>query len=268
MQKIVCGFIGSGNMGSALCTASSRSSADLEILVSDHTPKKAETLAASVGGSASSNSAIAEKSDVIFLGVKPQKMELLIQEIQPFLASRKNRYLLVSMAAGIPIEQLQEWIGLPCPIIRIMPNTAVSVGEGIILYTPNDSASEADCLTLERILSCAGTVLRIQESQMDAAGTVSACAPAFADLFLEALADGGVACGLPRALSLQLASQMLVGSGKLQISTQAHPGQLKDSVCSPAGSTIEGVRTLEEHAFRGTVIDAVIASYLKNRKMI
>ncbi len=268
MHKLTCGFIGSGNMGSALCTAASRSDGNMDILVSDHTPEKAEKLASSVNGTASTNSFISKCSDFIFLGVKPQKMELLAQEIHPFLASRTDHFILVSMAAGISISQLEQWFGPSIPIIRIMPNTAVSVGEGIILYSPNDAASDTDCHNLDQILSNAGLLLRIQESQMDAAGTVSSCAPAFADLFMEALADGGVACGLPRGLSLSLASQMLVGSGKLQISSLSHPGQLKDAVCSPAGSTIQGVRTLEEHAFRGAVIDAVIASYEKNRRMV
>ena len=151
--------------------------------------------------------------------------------------------------------------GADCPVIRLMPNTPAAVGQGVVLYDCNERVSEADRLRLTDALAPAGLVERIAERLIDAASAVSGCGPAFCDLFLEALADGAVACGLPRAAALRCAAQMMLGSAKLALDSGSHPGALKDAVCSPGGSTIQGVRALEQGGFRGTVMEAVIAAY-------
>ena len=137
----------------------------------------------------------------------------------------------------------------------------------MILYTCGPGVTADEEAAFLDAMSGAGRFAAIPETQMDAASAVAGCGPAFADLFLEALADGGVACGLPRAQALEFAAQMLAGSARLFLETRRHPGVLKDAVCSPGGSTIQGVRTLEEHGFRAAVINAVIAAYEKNKAL-
>jgi pyrroline-5-carboxylate reductase len=153
------------------------------------------------------------------------------------------------------------------PVIRIMPNTPVAVGYGVILY---DTTENVTCEALSgfcNALSQAGLVDHLPEALMDAGSAVSGCGPAFVSMFLESLADGGVACGLPRDKAVQYAAQMMLGTAKMVLESGQHPGVLKDAVCSPGGSTIQGVRTLEQHGFRGAVIDAVIAAFEKNKEM-
>jgi pyrroline-5-carboxylate reductase len=153
------------------------------------------------------------------------------------------------------------------PVVRIMPNTPASIGEGMILYTAG-SGVDADALhVLLHDLSGAGRLSALPEKLMDAGSAVSGCGPAFVDLFIEALADGGVACGLPRAQALELAAQMTLGSAKLVLDSGAHPGVLKDAVCSPGGSTIQGVRTLEDGGFRAACMEAVIAAWEKTKEL-
>jgi pyrroline-5-carboxylate reductase len=167
---------------------------------------------------------------------------------------------MVSMAAGSSIELIQSLFG-NYPIIRIMPNTPAAIGMGMILYACSKEVTAAQEEAFLQAMSGAGRFLKIDEKLIDAGSAVSGCGPAFADLFIEALADGGVACGLPRAAALEYAAQMVLGSAKLVLESGKHPGELKDAVCSPGGTTIQGVRTLEEAGFRGAVMDAVIAAY-------
>jgi len=165
------------------------------------------------------------------------------------------------MAAGLTIARIRELAGGNYPVIRIMPNTPASIGEGMILYACSDDVTKTEEKVFLEAMSGAGRLSSLPESQMDAGSAVSGCGPAFVDLFLEALADGGVACGLPRAQAMEYAAQMVLGSAKLVLESGKHPGELKDAVCSPGGTTIQGVRTLEEAGFRGAVMDAVIAAY-------
>ncbi len=193
-------------------------------------------------------------------------MEAVLSEIAPVLAERRDRFLLVSMAAGLTLERIQEMAGGSYPLIRIMPNTPVSVGEGMVLYTCSPDAEE-DIRDFLDGCKAAGRFSRLPEQMMDAASAVAGCGPAFADLFLEALADGGVACGLPRDRAQEYAAQMLAGAARLVLESGEHPGRLKDAVCSPGGTTIQGVRKLEEGGFRGNVMNAVIAAYEKTLEL-
>ena len=148
-----------------------------------------------------------------------------------------------------------------------MPNTPCAVGEGIILYSSDKDVSVLDAEEFRSIFRKAGIVDKIPEALIDAAGCISGCGPAFAYLFVEAIADGGVNCGLPRDKALRYAAQTVLGAAKTVLSSGKHPGELKDAVCSPGGTTIEGVRALEEGSFRASSMGAVTASFKKTLKM-
>lgn len=261
------GFIGTGNMGGALARAVRRTVPGEAVLLANRTAEKAAALAAELGCRTADNRTAAETADLLFLGVKPQMMGDLLAELAPVLAARTAPFTLVSMAAGLSIARIQEMAGGAYPVIRIMPNTPVSVGEGMILYACGEGVSAHAEAAFLNALSGAGRLSPLPEDKMDAGSAVSGCGPAFADLFLEALADGGVACGLPRAAALEYAAQMLLGSAKLVLESGQHPGVLKDAVCSPGGTTIQGVRTLELAGFRSAVMEAVIAAYKRTLEL-
>lgn len=266
MKKI--GFIGVGNMGGALAARVIHDfSEEKQILVSSRTLEKATAFAEEWEVTALSNRELAAAAEILFLGVKPQKMQGLFEEIAPVLQQRQDRFVLVSMAAGLTVEQIGQMAGCPCPVLRIMPNTPCRYGKGVIPYCGNSAATEEDFQSLEAILASCGWVFPLEEGLMDAAGAVSGCGPAFAYLFIEALADGGVACGLPRATAQKLAAQMLSGAAETVLRSNMHPGQLKDEVCSPGGSTIAGVRALEEGGFRAAAQNAVLAAWKRSREL-
>lgn len=266
MEKI--GFIGVGNMGGALAQAVLRTTDAQNVLVSSRTAEKAEAFAANYGGTATDNRTLAETASVIFLGVKPQKMAQVLEGIAPVLAARQERFLLVTMAAGLTAAQIADMAGDPAyPVVRIMPNTPVQVGKGMIPYCGNSAATEADFAALEALLRCAGCVTPLPESLIDAASAVSGCGPAFVCIFIEALADAGVACGLPRKTALDFAAQTLLGTAELLLQTGEHPAALKDAVCSPAGSTIAGVHALEQGGFRAAAENAVLAAFARTKEL-
>ena len=258
------GLIGCGNMGSALVTAMKQEGRS--IYLSNRTAAKAEALAQRIGGSVCTNLEIASSCDLIFLGVKPQMMPEVLAEIAPALAGRRDPFVLVTMAAGLTMETVRQLAGGPYPIIRIMPNTPVSIGKGMILYCAAGVTPEA-LAEFCTLLAGAGRLDTLPESLIDAGSALSGCGPAFVYLFLEALADGGVACGLPRAKAQEYAAQTLAGAAELVLQSGQHPGALKDAVCSPAGTTIQGVRALERAGLRSAAMEAVIAAYEKTRAL-
>ncbi|MBE6552973.1 MAG: pyrroline-5-carboxylate reductase [Ruminococcaceae bacterium] len=257
------GFIGCGNMGGALASAVAKTVGGANILLCDRFSEKVESLAMSTGARASSVAEIAETCDFIFLGVKPQGFESLFTELSPCLRTRGTPFVLVSMAAGISIGAVEKMADMQVSVIRIMPNTPVSVGEGMILYCANDRVSEDQIATFCTALSKAGTLDAIPEDKIDAASALSGCGPAFVYLFAEALADGAVSCGLARDKANLYAAQTLVGAAELLLQSGRHAGELKDAVCSPGGTTIAGVRALEQGGFRASAMNAVIAAYEK-----
>ncbi len=259
------GFIGTGNMGGALARAAAKSGT--EVLLANRTAAKAEALAAELGAQAVTNEEAARRADYLFLGVKPQMMEGMLSSIAPALAARTDRFVLVSMAAGLSTGDIRRMAGGDYPVIRIMPNTPAAIGEGMILYTTTEDVTAEELDTFLQGMSAAGRLATLEERLIDAGSAVSGCGPAFVDLFVEALADGGVACGLPRATALELAAQMTAGSARLILSSGQHPGVLKDQVCSPGGSTIMGVKALEDGAFRSTVMEAVMAAFEKTKAL-
>ena len=257
------GFIGTGNMGGAVAKAAAKAVGGGNLFLANRTPAKAEALAAELGGRACDNEAAACQ-DYIFLGVKPQMMAGMLEGIRPVLRERMEKgetFTLVTMAASLTIEKIREMAGVEAPTVRIMPNLPVSIGKGVILYTA--SGAEKTLPELLEALAPAGMLLPVEERLIDAGSAVAGCGPAFACLFAEALADGGVACGLPRAQAQALALQMLAGTAELLLQTGQHPAALKDAVCSPGGTTIAGVHALEKGGFRAAAFDAVKAAYDK-----
>lgn len=261
------GFIGTGNMGSAIAWAAAWSKQAQRVLLANRTPIKAESLAAQLPGAAlSTNEEIARTAQLIFLGVKPQMMQLVLSPLEPILRKREDRFILVTMAAGLSCERIQDIVDMDCPVIRMMPNTPAAIGAGVIQYCGLGVTME-ELDSFAALLQPAGLVDPVPEGLIDAASAVSGCGPAFAYLFIEALADGGVACGLPREKAVAYAAQMAEGAARMVLESGKHPGELKDAVCSPGGTTIQGVRILEERGFRAAAMDAVIAAYEKTLKL-
>lgn len=260
------GFIGTGNMGGALATAARKAMPGERILLANRTPEKAKALAESLGAQPTDNATAARTADYLFLGVKPQMMAGMLSGIREALQGRAAPCVLVSMAAGLPMARIREMAGVDFPVIRIMPNTPAAIGQGVILCC-SDGVTEAQLQTFRGLMSGAGMLDFIDEHLIDAGSAVSGCGPAFVAMMIEALADGGVACGLPRAKAQAYAAQTLLGTAALALQTGQHPGQLKDAVCSPGGSTIQGVRALEQRGFRAAAFEAVVAAYEKTLDM-
>ena len=251
------GFIGCGNMGGALARALTKNTRD--VIIADQYGD-VEALAAQMGCNHGTNEDAAS-ADRVFLAVKPNVVADVLKSLQPVLAQKKP--MLISMCAGVSIAQLEGWAGTELPIIRIMPNTPAAVGKGMILYCTNALVREDALSDFLKDMDQAGLFDRLDEKLIDAGSALSGCGPAFMYLFLEALADGAVACGLPRAKAYTYAAATMAGAAEMVLSSGIHPGALKDAVCSPGGSTIAGVKALEEHAFRGAVMDCVAAAYEK-----
>lgn len=255
------GFIGCGNMGGALVRAVANAGFAKNICIADFDKSKTEALANELGVVVSDSAEIAKECKYIFIGVKPQVIRNCFDSIKDILAKRETDFVLVSMAAGIKIESICEMSG-SSSIIRIMPNLPVALGKGVVLASFLD-VNESDRLFFEQAMSKAGVFDWIDEKLIDAASAVSGCGPAYAYMFIEALADGAVACGLPRDKAMLYAAGMLSGSAEMVLASGKHPGKLKDEVCSPGGSTIAGVKALENSAFRAGVMNAVIDAYKK-----
>ena len=267
MANYTFGFIGTGNMGSALAKAAVKNVSPEKIILSNRTAAKAEALASELGCAAGDSAAAASQSDYIFLGVKPQMMAGLLEELRPVLAARTDSFVLVTMAAGLTMERIAAMAGGDYPVIRIMPNTPCAVGAGVVLYDANALVTGEQLDFFTAAMAGAGLLDRLEERLIDAGSAVAGCGPAFLSLFLEALADGGVTCGLPRQKALTYAAKMAEGTARLMLETNQHPAVMKDAVCSPAGSTIAGVRALEEHGFRAAAMDAVIAAMERNQEL-
>lgn len=255
------GFIGCGNMGGALAAAVSKT--EKNIALADLSQSAAKKLASEIKAKISSNEEIAAKAEYIVLGVKPQVIDGVLADLAQILAGRKDKFTVISMAAGVGIERIEKALGSKTPIIRIMPNTPAAIGKGMIVYSVNKSVKKADKDGFLKGFSKAGEITEIPEKLIDAASAVSGCGPAFVYMFIQSLADGGVECGLPRDLALKLAAETVGGAAGMVEESGKHPEALKDAVCSPGGTTIAGVQRLEQGAFRGTVAAAVAAAYKK-----
>ena len=267
-------FMGTGNMGGALARAACRAIGPGEVVLANRTVQKAEDLARELGCAAAADNAQAvECARYIFLCVKPQMMERVLADLATVLRrchEAGEDKVLISVAAGLRLADLARYVkaaGYDPAILRLMPNTCVGVGQGVTALCAPEGTGEDILAQAEHILSQSGLVTRIPESQMDAFSALAGCGPAFACLFLEALADGGVMAGLPRKQAMEYAARMVLGTCAMAVESGKHPGVLKDEVCSPAGSTIAGVAALERGGFRAAAMEAVLASWRRNAEL-
>lgn len=264
MVKYTLGCIGCGNMGGALVRAAARSIGGASIAVMDHHNEKTALLSEECGVVTASAEEIARSAKFVMLGVKPQNTEETLKPLLPVLQERRD-VTLITMAAGLSTAAVQALFDVEMPVIRIMPNTPVLLGSGMILYT-TAQVSDADERAFLDVFRAAGTLDPIEESLIDAGSALSGCGPAFVYLFAEALADGGVECGLPRDKAALYAAQTLRGAADMLLA-YGHPGDLKDAVCSPGGTTIAGVHALESAGLRAAAMDAVTAAYRRTLEL-
>lgn len=264
MFKYKAGFIGAGNMGGALAQAVCKTAQPENVIVSCKTEEEAKVVSERLSCVCGSVDEVVKYSEFVFLGFKPQNLEEILVDLSEKI---NKKSIVVSMLAGVTIDTLESILGKERKIIRIMPNTPCSVGKGMMLMCENDAVYDAEIEEFKDMMTCSGEIDEIPEKLIDAASAVSGCGPAFVYMFVEALADGGVKCGLPRDKAVKYAAQTLLGSGAMVLETGRHPEELKDAVCSPGGSTIEGVHALENGAFRCSVIDAVEAAFEKTKEL-
>ena len=255
------GFIGCGNMGGALIRAAAKSTKD--IMIADFDVNKANQLANELGLVVGDNQTIATECDRIFLGVKPQVMAEMLGDIKDILADKKPT--LVSMAAGLSTQRIKEFAG-DMPVIRIMPNTPVSVGEGVILYCVS-GVSDAVLTDFVNDMQYSGKLYAIDEALMDAGCSVSGCGPAFMYTFASAVAKGGVECGLSESQAIEFAAATMVGAAKMLLTSDKTPDELTSAVCSKGGSTIEGVTVLKNSEFENIVCGCIKAAYKRNKEL-
>lgn len=256
------GFIGCGNMGSAIAHALSKSTKD--IALTDRSGR-AKALAEQLGCTYTSNEAVAKDCDRIFLAVKPQMMADVLLPLQDILQEKKP--LLISMAAGLTVSRIEEMAGTSLPVIRIMPNTPVAVGSGMTLYCHNSLVGKSILADFLEDVSPCGQWDLLEESLIDAAGVVSGCGPAYMYMFMDALADGAEACGVPKEKALSYAAATMIGAAKMVQQDSRTPVELRNAVCSPGGSTLAGVKVLDDGSFASTVMNCVMAAYKRNQEL-
>ena len=258
------GFIGCGNMGGVLAGVAAKSGA--KVFTADHHEEKLEALREKYGCVSAPAEEIAAACDYIFLGVKPQVFRKAAGEIAPILAGREDRFIIVSMAAGIAAADVSQMLR-GADVIRIMPNTPSAVGEGVILYCTEGNVSESEEEAFRALMAPAGLCVKLDEGKIDMGSAISGCGPAFVCLMMEAMIDAGVRCGLPRDKASLFTLQTFAGTAKLALETGKDPAELRAAVCSPAGSTIEGVAALEKGGARSAVLEAVAAAYKRTKEL-
>ncbi|MBE6072428.1 MAG: pyrroline-5-carboxylate reductase [Clostridium butyricum] len=261
------GFIGCGNMGSAMLGGLINSGfvkAD-EIIVSTKTESSSKRLEDEFKVSTTLDSKIvAKEAETLILAVKPFMYKEVIKEIEGELTEDK---LIITIAAGITIDNMEEWLGDDSKIIRTMPNTPALVGEAMSAVCPNKNVSKEEIEYCIKIFESFGECVQLEEKYFDGFIAVAGSSPAYVFMFIEAMADGAVKLGIPRAKAYKMAAQSVLGSAKMVLETGKHPGELKDAVCSPAGTTIDAVIELEKLGFRSSVIQAMDKCAEKSKNM-
>ncbi len=254
------GIIGVGNMGGAI--AKSLAENGFELILANRSSKKLEPYKNYSNVEFGSNEEVAKLSDVLILGVKPNMYMDILKDIGKFLEGK----IFISIAAGMKLSELERV--LPSTKVFVaMPNTPAFVGESMTAFVPGTLVEESHIKIVEEILNGFGNSTMLDEKSFGGFGAAIGTLPAFISIFAEGIADGAVLCGVKRSEIYDYVAQTLMGTGKLLLDKKLHPAELKDMVTSPGGTTIEGVRVLEENAIRGALIDAVVAAYEKNKKM-
>ncbi|GAB1600734.1 pyrroline-5-carboxylate reductase 1, mitochondrial-like [Argonauta hians] len=258
-DDIMVGFLGSGRMAQAMARGFVNSGIirPSNIWASDTDPTMLKYIEGLGVNTTPVNSNVVQNTQIIFLCVKPQVIASLLNDIKPFITPEK---LVVSIAAGIRIPYLEKLLPEGTRLVRVMPNTPALVQAGAAVLAPGHYARPSDSTLVAEIMSTVGICEIATEENLDAVTGLSGSGPAFAFAAIEAMSDGGVKMGLPRVLSTKLAAQTFMGAAKMVLETGKHPGQLKDDVCSPSGTTIVGMHALEKGAFRASLIDAVEAA--------
>jgi pyrroline-5-carboxylate reductase len=258
---LAIGFLGAGQMATALALGWSRAGLlDLpRCRAADPYPEARAKFEAATGISVvTTNGVVATLCDVLILAVKPHVVPEVLAELKPLL---EPRHFIISIAAGVTLATLTEGMGSTAHLVRVMPNTPCLVGASATGFaTRNPRPNNEDAALVAKLFSAVGQAHHLPEHLLDAVTGLSGSGPAFAYLFIEALADGGVKCGLPRAVAQALAAQTLLGAARMVLETNQHPGALKDAVASPGGTTIAGLHALERAAFRAAAMDAVEAA--------
>lgn len=266
-MKQTIGFIGAGNMGKAMIggiLSSELASAD-QIIASAHTQATLDSISDLYGiRTTHDNIETAEKSDILILAVKPYLYASVIDEIRDVVDEHK---IIISIAAGVSHAKLDDYFGRPVKIVRAMPNTPAMVSEAMSALTPNEHVTAEEMASVTAIFESFGKAETVPESLMDAVTGVSGSSPAYVYMFIEAMADAAVADGMPRAQAYKFAAQSVLGAAKMVLATGRHPGELKDAVCSPGGTTIAAVAALEQTGFRNSVITAQRACVEKSIEM-
>ena len=267
MCNMKLGFIGCGNMAGAMMKGiiENKIIASDSIIGSDVAAESIEKVKNSLGITVTSdNTEVVLKADIVVLAVKPQYYENVISEIKD---SVRPEQIIVTIAPGKTLSWVSDRFGKEVKIVRTMPNTPALVGEGITAICRNENVNDTELDEVIKILKGFGRCEVIAENLMDVVVSVSSSSPAYVFMFIEAMADAAVADGMPRAQAYQFAAQAVLGSAKMVLDTGKHPGELKDMVCSPGGTTIEAVRVLEEKGMRSAVIEAMKACTKKAKGM-
>jgi len=266
MEKVI-GFIGSGNMGQAMIGGIIKSELvdSKNIIVSDLDQKKLDFIAGEYKTQVTTDSVeLVKKSDIIFLAIKPNIYSIVLKQIKEYVTESK---IIISIAPGQTLENLEERLGKNTKIVRAMPNTPALVGEGMAAICKNRNVTAEELSFVKQLFESFGKAEEISEYLFDSVIGVSGSSPAYVFMFIEALADGAVIGGMPRDKAYKFAAQAVLGSAKMVLETGKHPGELKDMVCSPGGTTIEAVATLEKEGFRHAVIECVKDCMKKSEEM-
>ncbi|MGN0534861.1 MAG: pyrroline-5-carboxylate reductase [Eubacterium sp.] len=262
------GFIGCGNMASAIISGIVNNNAvsASDIFAYDIYSPATEKLSTELGiNVCSDEKEIVSENDIVFLAVKPNVIASVLGKIDGTLTERKP--LIISIAAGKTLEFLQSCISSDIRLVRVMPNINAKVGEAISAYCCNENVNETDIKNVELLLSCFGKCLALDESQFPVFGVIGGCAPAFAYMFIDSLARAGVQNGMKKDQALKIAAQTVYGSAKMILESDEHPWKLVDNVCSPGGTTIEGVTSLQKDGFESAVNNAVNKAIEKDKKL-
>lgn len=268
MNRISIGFLGAGKMATALARGVIQAGVvrPEEVVASDPIPAAREAFAQATGARVTDrNLEVVTASDIVVLAVKPDQVVGLLSDLSAVWVP--GRHLVVSIAAGVTLARMEAAGPSGLRVIRVMPNTPALVGASASAYALGSSATRSDAETAQRLLGAVGLALEVKEKLLDAVTGVSGSGPAYGFLMIEALADGGVAAGLPRDVAQRLAAQTLLGAAKMVLETGQHPGALKDAVCSPGGTTIEAIHALEKGGVRAALIGAVRVAAEKAKAM-